>query len=284
MIKISAKSNMKYLPMMYFLPEELNVRCPTLRKLPRKIREIMQSKQHRKTVESNQFLNEIMDATASLTFRHFGFSGWKEHYTGHYPVWKLSYFLPLWAELLEAEVGWGLQALYNIPSAEEIPFFKPEFVADTMSRVVKRGIDEQGWQPILDVIKQMPCDEDYEPWDTKTRRRFRQRWYHFRYHQRREQRIVSFEDCKADDDDSVHYIEDKSARFEKSVESDEIVESFKALLKPKDKEIITLRAHGHTLEKIAEMLGYKNHSGVLKRLRAIREIFEEFERKQALKQ
>ena len=49
-------------------------------------------------MQSDAFLNEVMDAVASLTFPHFGFGGWKEHYTGWCPVWRLSYSLPLWAE------------------------------------------------------------------------------------------------------------------------------------------------------------------------------------------
>lgn len=40
-------------------------------------------------------MNEVMDAVASLAFPHFDFGGWKEHYTGWCPVWRLPYALPL---------------------------------------------------------------------------------------------------------------------------------------------------------------------------------------------
>jgi hypothetical protein len=44
---------------------------------------------------SQQFLNEVMNAVASLVFPRFGFGGWKEHYTGYSPVLRLSYTLLL---------------------------------------------------------------------------------------------------------------------------------------------------------------------------------------------
>ena len=49
-----------------------------------------------------------------------------------------------------------------------------------MERVVKRGIAEQNWQPILDVVKEMPCDDDFENWETNVRIDFIRKWYHTR--------------------------------------------------------------------------------------------------------
>jgi len=276
-IRIPRDSNLRFVPMMYFLPQDLIVRCSTLRKLPRCFGEILQSDELRTVVESDQFLLEIMDSSAALAFRHFGFRGWKEHYTGYCPVWQLSYSMPLWVKLLEKEIGFGLQAVYEEPF---IPFFKPEYIIETMSRVVRRAIDEQGWQPILNAVRKMPCDEDFEPWDTRARRGFHRKWYHTRWYEKRELTLVSLEDCMADEEDKIHEIAADPFDTQKYIDSKDYVERFKALLSPKDKEIITLRAHGHTYEKIAKMLGYKNHSGVIKKIRHIRKIFEKFEENQ----
>ena len=38
-------------------------------------------------------------------FPHFGFGGWKEHYTGYFPAWYLSYALSLWTKGIERERG-----------------------------------------------------------------------------------------------------------------------------------------------------------------------------------
>jgi hypothetical protein len=276
-IRIPHDSNLRYLPLVFFLPEDLIARCPTLRKLPRNLLEINQSKELIDLIGSDQFLNEIMDASAALAFPHFGFSGWKEHYTGYFPVWQLSYSLQIWAKFIEEETEWGLQAMFKLPKGTDIPFFNPEYIKNIFSVVVKRAIAELDLQPILDVVKQMPCEEDFEKRKTYAYLSFRRKWYHTRYYEKRDIKLVSYESCK----EEVHQIKDNASPFEEDVESRDYVERFKALLSPKDKEIITLRAHGHTYEKIAEMLGYKNHSGVLKRLRAIREIFEEFEAQQS---
>ena len=51
---------------------------------------------------------------------------------------------------------------------------------------------------------------------------------------------------------------------------------FLAGLSEKDRRILLLRLSGHTLEEIAEKLGYKNHSGVLKRIRKIGNAYEKY--------
>jgi len=203
-------------------------------------------------VESDNFLNEIMDAAAALAFPNFGFGGWKEHYTGYSPVWQLSYALPVWAKLLENEIGWNLQRLFHIPSTETIPFFEVEYIKDTMSKVVKRAIDENNWQPIFDVVRQMPCDEDFENWTTNVRKDFLRKWYHTRS---KKVQMVSLDACIEDEQNGIHEIEDKSSNFEEHVVSEDFCQRFKARLSEKDMKILELRVKGYTYEEIAKKLG-----------------------------
>ena len=53
-------------------------------------------------------------------------------------------------------------------------------------------------------------------------------------------------------------------------------ERFLSELPEKDRQILQLRLEGFTLEEIAERLGYKNHSGVLKRIRKIGESYQQY--------
>ena len=228
-------------------------------------------------VESDQFLNEIADAVAVLTFPHFGFGGWKEHYSGDSPVWKLSYVLPIWARVVNAEIGWDLQALFLIPTTTVIPFFNPDYIKDLMARIVKRAIDEEGWQPILDVAREMPCDEDFERWDTNVRKDFLRKWYHTRS---KRVQMISFEACMEDDEHGIHEIEDVSASFEEKIIAEDFYRWFKARLSEKDMKILELRVEGFTYEEIADKLGYKNHSGVIKRMQAITKAFIKYEEQQ----
>ena len=57
-------SNLRYLPLVYLLPEDKIEKCPTLRKLPRKVREVMYDEAMMVIVESDQFLKEIDNAVA----------------------------------------------------------------------------------------------------------------------------------------------------------------------------------------------------------------------------
>lgn len=277
-IQISRDSNFVYLPLMYFLPEHIIAKFSTLKELPRKFREILYSPPMTEIVNSEQFLNEIMDSGAGMVFPHFGFRGWKEHYTGDNPVWQLSYAIPLWCQLLEKEIGWNLQALINIPSKEEIPFFTKEYSKEVMGKVVQRAIHEQGWQPILDVVRQMPCDEDFEKWDTYQRRDFDRYWYHTRS---KHVKMISLEECMKDEENGIHELEDPTLAFEDGIVGKIYLEQFMATLSERDLEILELRAQGFPYEKIAERMGYKNHSGVIKRVNKITKAFIKFEEEMA---
>lgn len=81
-IQISGDSNLVYLPLMYFLPEHVIAKFLTLKELPCKFRGILYSPPMTEIVNSDQFLNEIMNAGTGLAFPHLGFRGRKEHYTG----------------------------------------------------------------------------------------------------------------------------------------------------------------------------------------------------------
>ncbi|EFB74336.1 hypothetical protein SUBVAR_07380, partial [Subdoligranulum variabile DSM 15176] len=129
-------SPVRYLPLVYMLPYDVISRYPTLSKLPRSMGALNATPGWGKVILSQQFLNEIMDAVASLAFPHFGFGGWKEHYSGYSPVWRLSYALPLWAKGVEKVRGWGVQALFALPPDYEIPFCDPEDVRQVMKQVV----------------------------------------------------------------------------------------------------------------------------------------------------
>jgi len=276
-IRIHRDSHFNYLALMYFLPEDFIVRCPTLRSLPRCFGEIAKSDKLIDVINSDVFLSEIMDAMALLAFPHFGFSGWKEHYTGDFPPWKLSYSLSLWSMLLEDEVGWSIQRLFQIPASENIPFFEPTFITEVMEKVVKRGITEQGWQPMLDVVKQMPCDEDFERYDTNVRKDFLRKWYHTRS---KNVQTVSLEACMENEEHGVHEVEDVSSRFEDQVAGEDYVQKFKERLSEKDYRILGLRAYGFTHQEIAKIVPYKNHSGVIKRIRAIMKECQKYEEEQ----
>lgn len=275
--KLPYDSHIRYLPLVYMLPYDLLVRCPTLCKLPRSMGALNASPEWAEVIQSGAFLNEVMDAVASLAFPHFGFGGWKEHYTGYFPAWRLSYALPLWAEGVERVRGWGLEALFALPSDYKIPFYDPEDVKAVMAEVVGQTIEEQGWGPMLDVVREMPCDEDYEPWDTNARKDFLRKWYHTR--SKRVQTVSLEELMEADEDGSIFYLPDPTQNVEDYVIAKDFAERFLATLPERDRQITLLRQDGYSYAEIADRLGYKNHSGVIKRMEAVKKKFKEYQRK-----
>lgn len=262
---------LRYLPLVYMLPYDLLIRCPTLRRLPRSMG-ALNAPEWAGVIQSQQFLNEVMDAVASLAFPHFGFGGWKEHYTGWCPVWRLSYALPLWAKGVERLRGWGVQALFNLPPNFEIPFFDPEDVKAVMKLVVEQTIEEQGWGPMLEVIREMPCDEDFEKWDTNVHKDFLRKWYHTRS---KRVQTVSLEGCMEDEDSGIHSL--PAGDFTGQVEEADFCQRFKATLSEKDMAILELRVEGYTFGEIADRLGYKTHSAVVKRMEVIKKRFIQYE-------
>ncbi len=273
--KFPYDTNLRYLPLVYLLSPDLLAGCSTLRKLPRSMGGLNASPEWAEVIQSDAFLKEIMDAAASLAFPHFGFSGWKEHYTGYSPAWRLSYSLPLWAKGVERVIGWGLQAMFRLPPDFEIPFFDPEHVRALFEAVVGQAIDEQGWRPMLEVVREMPCDEDFEPWDTNARKDFLRKWYHTR--SKRVQTVSLEELMESDENDSIFYLPDPSQNVEDYVIAKDFVERFIATLPERDRQIVQLRQDGYTYVEIADALGYGNHSGVIKRIEVVKKKYRDYQ-------
>ena len=267
-------SPVRYLPLVYLLPYDLISRFPTLRNLPRSMGALNASPKWGKVILSQQFFGEITDAVASLVFPHFGFGGWKEHYTGFSPVWRLAYALPLWAKGVEQVRGWGVQALFALPPDFEIPFFDPEDVRGVMKQVVEQAIEEQGWGPVLEVVREMPCDEDFEKWDTNVRRDFLRKWYHTRS---KRVRTVSLEACMEDKDSKIHSLPAPEGDVAEQAAEKDFCNRFKAALPERDRTILELRGEGYGYQEIADKLGYKTHSAVIKRMEAIKKRFVRYE-------
>ena len=70
--------------------------------------------------------------------------------------------------------------------------------------------------------------------------------------------------------------EDPNQNTEDDVISEVMIKQFMDSLSEKDRKILEMRLEGYTQEEIAEDLGYKNHSGVQKRITKIGLAYQEF--------
>lgn len=268
---------LQFLPLVYVIPYDLLIRCPTLKKLPRSIGEIKENLDWiMGVVERDPFLVELLDAIGFLVFPHFGFRGFKEYYSVNFPMWKLSYSLPLWLEGLEKFTGWNLQAMFLMRSHQQIVFPPRERVEELFSKIAKWAIEKENWEPMMQVLREMPCEEDFEPYDTYVRRDFLRKWYHSRSKQ---VQTISLEECLENAGSEIHTLSSHADDFVERVEEDDYFERFKATLTPNDMKILKLRSDGYNYKEIAEKLGYQNHSGVVKRMAVIKKRFIEYENK-----
>lgn len=71
-------------------------------------------------------------------------------------------------------------------------------------------------------------------------------------------------------------IPDENSNMNHTVLEPMAASEFLASLGETDRQILTMRMEGITLEKIAEKLGYKTHSAVHKRIRKIGLAYEKF--------
>ena len=276
-IRIPYDSNLRYLPLVYLLPDEMMARCPTLMKIPRNPYQVLQSNEWLDLIDSDQFLDEIMDAVSSLVFPFFGFRGWKEHYTGDFPVWKLSYSMPLWAKGVEQEIGWNLQRLFQLPRNAEIVFLPEKQIKELFEKIVKKVIAEQGWQPMLDALHEMPCNEDFEKQRTSVRTDFIRKWYHTRSKKVQSVSLERFRTANWDsDDDRLFYFPDPRLHLEEYVCARVDAERFLKSLPWKERRIIQMRDEGYSYMEIAAELGFANHSSVIKRMKSIKKKYQNY--------
>lgn len=84
---------------------------------------------------------------------------------------------------------------------------------------------------------------------------------------------VSMEQMQEDCEDGTKDIADPNGEFEHEVLNELRLKSFMETLLERDREILKLKMQGMTDQKIAEKVGFKNHSAVVKRRKQIAEHF-----------
>lgn len=101
------------------------------------------------------------------------------------------------------------------------------------------------------------------------------------YHTRSKKvQTVSLEELmKSGEDDNIFYLPDPSQNIKDYVIAKDFVERFFATLTERDRQIVQLRQDGYTYAKIADDLGYGNHSGVIKRIKAVKKKYRDYQRK-----
>ena len=136
-------------------------------------------------------------------------------------------------------------------------------------------LDEYQFSKVVKITKETICLEDFS--DKQSLRKtdcFRKI-----YHTRSNTTVMSLDELKE------NYLEHNGEEFDmasgqdpfdESCISKDLAERFLSRLSTKDRRIVEMRMLSFTYEEIAEQLGYKTHSAVIKRLHKIEDRFRRF--------
>lgn len=269
--------NSEYLPFYYFIPESILKRCGAeLNAIPRNPRMLFANREACEFIESDLFRLLIIDATAYLVWKYMGYDEYMEIYSGYDPAWRLAHCPDYWIKGLTDEgIIQTVEELYQ--NCHSNLGFTPEYEIDIYLRyIVPKVMKKHNMYAAIETAEQYRCFEDFDFRDSRQKTDFYRKWYHTRT----KHPVISLEEFKENYSESHNGQEwdmaDESQDLDLYSTDEIMVEQFKEKMSEKDMQILTLRMEGRTLEEIADMLGYKNHSGVLKRIRKIGEMYEKY--------
>lgn len=270
--------NAEFLPAFYLIPRSILEKCgPELCGLPRSPMKLVHDWNAISVVESDFFKLCIIDAYAYMVWPFMGRNDYMEIYSGYDPAWLLAHSPAYWIqELQDEKILPRAEEMLQSSCDEFLGFVPEEEISVLLKWIVPRVMEKHHMNAVLDAADDMRCFEDFDSRNSTQKIDFYRKWYHTRA----KHRLYSLEEAKEDyaraHDGRQWDTADESQNLEHSALSQIMTDSFLKTLDEKDREILRLRMEGVSLEKIAEQLGYKTHSAILKRIRKIGQAYEKF--------
>lgn len=271
--------NAEYIPAYYFFPKEALVTvCRELQELPRNPVLIFRDRKAIEVVESDLFLELMMDGFAQLAWPHMGIEAEMEIFSGYDPAYRSAHNCNMWIQTMIA--------LGIIPTVEDLvrrvrwfdyfDWTPAEDVYWEMRKVVRATMHRYNLNATFDAVREMRCFEDFDDCSSSKKKDLYRKWYHTRT----KHPMVLSDDIQASIGEKeggfTHEAEDEAEWMENNIINRVDGQRFLQMLDEKDRKILLLRYQGGTLQEIADELGYANHSGVLKRINKIGEAYQQF--------
>ena len=271
--------------MFYLLPKEYVQKRSVYLSLPRCPYAIWNTHQYDELVNSDAFLEMIWDSYAWAIWNCFlvpdknGKRKWMptniNYYSGIFPLWRLAYTIMnhIRKKLEDDQILTFSRLLCLRPGMEFSWCTTAQFDALVCTLTLKI-IEEQDWQPMIDELWLNRTVEDFD--ETRVSREridSYRKWHHTRTNVGTP---VSMEQMQEDCENGTKDIADPDSEFEHEVLNELRLKSFMETLSERDREILNLKMQGMTDQKIAEKVGFKNHSAVVKRRKQIAEHFQKY--------
>lgn len=230
-------------------------------------------------VESDLFLLAIIDAFAFMVWPFMGLGAKREIYSGYEPSWIYAHAAPYWIQELQDEriLPTAKELLENGGVDEDFKYVSEDEISDLFAWLVPQAMAHYNMKAVIDTAKEFRCFEDFDYRNSRQKIDHYRRWYHTRVKNITVESLDEIKERYAENNDDMDWdVPDEHSDMERTVLEPMAVNDFLASLSETDRQILTMRMEGITLEKIAETLGYKTHSAVHKRIRKIGLAYEKF--------
>ena len=278
---ISPYRNSEYIPLFYVFPKNmLKAAGKIFLEVPRKPVYLFGDRKWINFVESDVFLEFIIDATAFMVRQFMGKDAAEEFYSGDEPSWILAHATQYWLEgLTEEKILPTINELVQIckedPSVE-YPYHSEEDIEIYIQYAVRHVMAKYSMYEILDAAEKFRCHEDFAKCRSNKKIDFLRKWYHTRSKYSTISLNAEMKKHSENSDEQGLSVWDINAATEDQIISEVMIKQFVDTLSDKDRKILKMRMEGYTQSEIAKVLGYSNHSGVQKRITKIGLAYQEF--------
>ena len=283
-IEIAQDDDISWLTLFYALPKELAEKYPDALKIPRSPYEVLYEGSYGAVAKSDMLKMLVWDCYSWAAWQFFKVKdrkgnyreipGSRSHYTGFFPLWRLSYAIIPYIRMKFEKCGLGFQNLYNMPKGVEVPWLTYQQFGNLVGNLTDMIVEELNWQPMIDDIWNCRQIDDYTGW-SMSKKDFMRSWTHSRT-----AKHISLDELMEEgeevDGDELFEIADPRSEFESEVIHKFYMEDFKGRLTEQDAKILQRRYEGIPLQKIADAVGYKTAGAVSKRIAKIAGSYEDF--------
>ena len=286
---IPRSSNKSWLTLFYLLPKELVQKQKEYLALPRCPYDVLRTDKYDELIENDVFLQLVWDCYAWMIFQripipkkdgtYIFIPGLDLHYSGNFPLWRMSYYLiGVMRDMFEM-YGTSFQSLFRVKKGDEIPYISLERWADHIGDMTTAIIVKRNLQPIINDIWNTRTPEDYSEYYSKVKASFEAQWFHERTIVGKQMRSLEEMMESANEAGISFDVADSNDYFEDAINRLSW-EQFLSTLSERDQLIVRLKKEGYTDQEIADKVGYKTHSAVVKRIQKIAQLLEDYSKEE----
>lgn len=261
----------KYLPLFYMIPYEI-AHKRKLDEFPRNPYAAASCVEWREVYSSALFQTTLADTWGWMMWQCLGIRGGVDNYSINDPFVRVTFNMPLWMGLL-AEMGITTDFLAAQEPDTEIPFLTMEQAAHNCDQIAKRFWNHPAlkMREMRKIVHEHRAHGDFSSMQSHVKMDFLRKYNHTRA----STKVTPY----INPNGKIIYAPYAPSEFVE-VETRIWFDGFLKRLGSKDREIVRLLEEGYTQEETATMLGYANHSGVCKRIKAIRREFGKFRKEE----